>query len=212
MRRLSVRFSWHLIAIATLVSIPVYLHSNGRSFEDDCANPEGLRGGFDHQTEYPVVDKLERPTRAQFQWTGGMLDLAGEGGTRLEFAIARSYIPSFLYTSWTKFSANRIEPESVIVRTLDVDGDSVPVRVLLATDTEPAKIALYMLVYRHRATATPFVDQFVSVVPEFFSTLPPMTIFFVSGDVPRAQLKQAEERSVGWLKNAWRQYRAACVP
>lgn len=212
MRRISSRFGGYLIALAILVSIPVYLHSGGRSYQDDCANPEGLRGGFDHQTRHPVVEKSERLSRALIQWTEGLLDLDAESGMQLEFAIARSHIPSMLYASWPKLAPHVIEPEIMRVRTLDVDGDSVPVRVLLGTENEPSKIAVYLLVYRHRATVAPFTDQLASALPELFSTLPPMTLFFVSGTVPYTQLGEAEERAVEWLENAWRQYRTACLP
>jgi len=98
------------------------------------------------------------------------------------------------------------------VRTLEIDGDRVDLRMLVARDNEPIRMAAYMTICNHRATASPFREQLRTALAELFSSPSPLTMYFVFGEISYRDLDAADARAEAWLESEWRQYRAACLP
>jgi len=211
MSRISTRYAPHLVGLVALVSIPVYFHSGGRSFVDDCARPAGLYAEFDFDTPHPVKQVAERLNINRIQWIEGKLDLDELSETRLEFTVARSFRPTSLQQGFEKLEPGFIEPEEIEVRRLEIDGEQVEMRFLVARDNDPVRFGAYMTIYNHRATASPFREQMRTALRDLFSSLPPMTMYFLFAEVRLRDIDRVDARAEEWLANAWRQYRAACV-
>jgi hypothetical protein len=212
MSRLSPKYAPHLLALLVLVAIPVYVHQGGRSYVDDCADPLALRDHFDFDTPHPLVDRPEQLNYFRTMWLDGHIDYGDPVRGQLKFSVARSFRPSYLYLDWHELRPGFIEPEDIKLRYVDVDGERLPVQVLVGRDQSPPLVAAYILVYNNRPVERPFLTQLRASFDELFSTLPPMTMYFVTGQVARRDLEIAEQRAVEWLANGWRQFRSICSP
>jgi len=212
MNRLSPKYAPHLLVLLALVAVPVYMHRGGRSYVDDCADPLALSEGFDFDTPHPLIDRPEQLNYFRSMWLDGYIDYGEPVQGRLKFSVARAYRPSYLYLDWHELRPGFIEPEDIKLRHVDVGGEQLPVHVLIGRDQTPPLVAAYVLIYNNRPVERPFLAQLRTSLDELFSTLPPMTMYFVGGEVAHRDLDIAEERAVEWLANGWRQFRTICSP
>lgn len=212
MTPISTRYAPHLLALIALVAIPAFIHETGRSYHDDCLDAAGLNEGFDFGTPQPVEQREERLNRNIVQWTEGVVELDPARNLEMEFVLARSFRPSNLYLGLSKLRPGFIEPEEIEVREIR-DGDAQgEYRVMLARDHLPIRIAVTMTIYDHVASANPIGAQLATAVGELFSSLRPMTMFFLFAEVAPQDEALVEERAREWMTAALHQYRAACLP
>jgi hypothetical protein len=214
MTRLSSRYVPHIVVILVLAGIPTLLHSWGRFEVEDCANPAALlvvpQAGARRSEGWANARWLERasPTR---QWVEGRIPIEGTA-LSLETVIVRSYDPKILYHQPELALVRQARSEHANVEWFEHAGERLPIH-WPEYDSEPAAVvAAYVLVYRGRPVANPYLAQLLAAPLQVVTGRSPMTLLFVRGAVPVGRRELSESLARKWLASAWDQYRAACHP
>lgn len=215
MTRASTRFVPHILVLLVLAGVPTLLHSYGRFDVEDCRNPAALMVLHNGSQRASWVRErwLERASATR-EWRQGKRPIPATLH-ELRTVVVRTYDPKIVYH----------QPEIALVRGFGADarevewiehaGEALPVhRPYFGIHSDrPAKVvAAYLLVYRGRPVANPYLAQLLAAPLELASGRSPMTLFFATATVGRGEVELAEEAADRWLAETWSAYRSACHP
>lgn len=182
---------------------------------DECANPEALL-----DVSSLPRSRLERELpahahRKEFvtQWTLGLARPERKGTNEIHFRILRSFDPRFLYQKPTGFveAGTQVHGYPIEPRTLDVDGQAVPIRLVRAFGLGKTRVVGFLFVYEGRPVASPLRAQLGSAVSQLVGGSTPLTFYIVSQEGARELEDDIVETVEEWLAAAWEHYRQSCI-
>jgi hypothetical protein len=210
MTRLSLRYVRPLSACLLLALIPVVVHSYIKVEIDDCRAPWAfLQQSAQASPDFGGSrDAWMRQFYQSSQWREGTFF---KDGLRFDFSIVRSYDAKLLYH---RPETSLVEHAIVDRRGMEwvpVDSGALPIHRAYYTDTAPAIVVAYLLVYRSSPVASPYWPQLRAAPVELFSGRRPMTLFLIQARGSPAGVQEMEKVEREWLLSSWEKYRSACT-
>lgn len=215
MTRLSRRYVPHMLVVLALGLGAVIAHSYLGYRRDSCAEPWRIAPPTRTDEHRDKRDLFMEESLAASQWREGYV--RGEGGeARLRFAILRSYDAKLLYYRPEARLVPRMSLASQRSLSYVADGDhELPLRFLSYPQRRGAgsmMMAAYLLVHRAEPVADPYLNQLLAAPRQLVSGREPMTLYFISGVVPRDRGERTRERMIEWLTGSWHEHLEICRP
>ncbi len=214
MTTLAQRYAPHITVLVGLALLPVVVHSYAQRRTDDCANPFVLVASARASDASETRRHFMQERMGAYQWREGQV-IPPDGGPRLSYAIVRSYDPKRVYYRPERNLVGKQEPERIVLDTIDVDGEQVPIRVVeyaRQRRTHLQSLAAYLLVYDGEPVTNPYTAQILAAPGLMVAGSRPMTLFFVWGQALTDELPGAQAAAREWLITSWRTYQSACNP
>jgi hypothetical protein len=202
-----------LLAILLATLVPVFYHAFGDANRDDCADPAGLLAAYRIEGTQEESERWDKHIKDWIQWTEGEINATRSDVEPLSFRIIRTFRGRRVYLRPTIFLPERLEPDHIEVRWIDVDGERVPISIgtVFQHSKRSMKLAAYLFAYEDKPVIHPFREHLASALPQVFGGTRPLTLFLVSGYAKQDQIESIERPALEWLANAWRHYRDSCL-
>lgn len=212
MTPISNRYHAHLAVLFALTLVPILVHSYARVRRDDCANPAGLA----ELSEIRSPDaEHDREIRSRFDaedwWTGPIAPRPS--GTKLEYAVVRSYNSKRLYYRPAHRLIEEATPQTTTIEWLAVEETMLPIhRPLYPRSREgDQRTVAYIVVYEDEPVANGYLAQLKHAPEQLLRGSRPTTLFIVWGQSTPDRIEAIEERAREWLVDAWHNYRTVCA-
>ncbi|MDJ0868229.1 MAG: hypothetical protein QNK03_19135 [Myxococcota bacterium] len=205
---ISRRFYWLVIVLLAAASVPVVTHGIGRYRNEDCADPEAFRDALRIEGTLSAEQRAISSRSTRVQWTSGEV----EGHGRPTFQIVRSFRARWLSERPSSLVEPQIEAERQNVDEIEVDGRTLPIRMVYDETGARKRLVAFLFVYAGEPVARPLVAQLRSGFSQLLHGTRPLTLFLISGGTAPWNLPKLEERARDWLAAAWRHYEATCQP
>lgn len=213
MTSLSPRFAVPLLTLFTLALIPVIIHTYFIAPKDDCANPAALAAIFqgdeidDSEIGAEDENSVERDV---LQMIRRKLKPRGANRVPLEFVVARTTNPIFLYTRPIRFLFKKFEADEQFLEWVGTGDQRLPVHFVVDDAQGVVRMVAYTFLYGSEAVARPFIAQIGSAGPQLMSGTRPLTLLLIGGEVPKRKFEVLVEDSKQWLLAARVYYAAVC--
>jgi len=209
MTRLSLRYVRPLSVCFLLALIPVAIHSYFRAEIDDCKVPRAfMPESAQASGSRGSRDAWMREFFQSSQWEEGSFV---RDGMRFDFSIIRSYDAKRLYHRPETSLVERAIVERRGIEWVRADSGALPIHRAYYSETDPAIVAAYLLVYRSSPVASPYWAHLRAAPVELLSGRRPMTLFFIQARGSPGSLREVEKAEREWLLSSWEKYRSACT-
>lgn len=204
----------HVIALIALLAAgaaPRVAAYRGLHGEDSCRAPGALKATSMISGTLALGERLESLSPATFQWSEGEVANPALPKAPLQFQIIRSYDGPSLYENPLRFAGDRLEPEELIVREIEVDGERIPVHIAWDRTQVPGhRLVAYFFVFDGRPVRSPLATQLRRAVGLALRGPRPTTLVLVSGSAFPNSAAVIEDAATTWLGDAWRYFAHVC--
>jgi hypothetical protein len=216
-----------LLALAAVVRLAWLRDARG---PDVCRSPEAIKATSLIPGTIALGERLEALDADTFQWSEGELPNPLSARNPMQFQIVRSYDAPRLYGNPLRLGErtgpgahealasagsrpDRMQPEDLRVRELEVDGVRLPVHIAWDhTQAPTSRLVAWMFVYENRPVRSPLLSQLASAFPLVLGGPRPLTLVTISALATRSASDPVEEAAAAWLADAWRYIARSCQP
>ena len=208
--RVSAKHAIALLALLAAGAAPRVAALRGVRGEDSCRAPGAVKATSMIPGTLALGERLELLGPATFQWSEGEVANPVLPKAPLKFQIIRSYDGPSLYENPLRFAGDRLEPEELVVRDLEVDGERVPVHIAWDRTQAPSQLVAHFFVFDGRPVRSPFAAQLRSAAGLALHGPRPTTLVLVAGFAYPNNASVVEDAATTWLGDAWRYFAHVC--
>ncbi len=232
MTRPSARYGVALVALLALSALARVAWIRDARGPDVCRSPGAIKATSLIPGTVALGERLEALDADTFQWSEGEVANPLSPRSPMQFQIVRSYDAPRLYGNPLRIGErtgpgahdqlasagarpDRMQPEDLRVRELDVDGERVPIHVAwdhTQAPLGPSRLVAWMFIYENRPVVSPLLRQIAGAAPLVIGGTRPLTLVTVSALAARSTGPRAEDAAMAWLADAWRYVARSCAP
>lgn len=209
MIRLGTRQTFVLTFLLLVMAAPGLYHFALDSHATSCRNPEKLVG----ENFLPSalnVKTLPWVRHHLIDGAVGQFELPGKWSRKLSYRISRTYnLNAYYFVPIDNFT-NMMPEDELEVRTLDVDGTSLPIHLRLDESERESIVTAYMYFIGGKPVRSPFLGSLAQSFDQLRNGLQPLTMILITGHMPFAEMQGNREAMLDWMRDAWLQYDATC--
>jgi len=178
---------------------------------DPCARPDVLTVTGLIPRSVPAGERRERLSEDLIQWSEGTVTDAAHPRDPLVFRIVRSYDVLKAAERPLMLLPQVVEPEEVTLEPAEAPGGPLPIHLVKSTGSPGFHLVAYLYAFGIEPVQAPFAAQLRGMLRELKLGRRPLTVFLVAGPATEETEAARRELAVGWIVDAWTQFRALCV-